>query len=111
MRFCTPFLRPACSVSAPLPGEDRPEDSAGSLVVFPSAVGALSEQPVCEALLSLPAVAGASVSVSLGLPSSGSANATPSAVVSRRQHMKDQGFSDRNLDRIEKSRALSTKAH
>ena len=64
-----------------------------------------------EALPSLPAVAGASVSASLGLPSSGSASATPSSVVSRRQCMKDHGFSDRVVDRIEKSRALSTKAH
>ena len=94
-----------------MPGEDGPEDSAGSSVVFPSAVGAPSEQSVREALPLLPTVAGASLSASLGLPSSGSASATPSTVVSRRQRMKDQGFSDRVVERIEKSRVLSTKAH
>ena len=61
--------------------------------------------------LCFPLWQGASASASLGLPSSGSASATPSTVVSRRQRMKDQGFSDRVVDRIEKSRALSTKAH
>ena len=48
----------AISVSTTLPGEDGPEDSAGSSVVSPSAVGAPSEQSVREALPLLPTVAG-----------------------------------------------------
>ena len=50
--------------------------------VSPSTVGAPSEQSVRETLPSLPAVAGASASASLGLPSTGSASVTPSTVVS-----------------------------
>ena len=91
--------------------EDGPEHSAGSSLVSPSTVGAPSEQSVREALPLLPTVAGASAPASLGLPSSGSASATFSTVVSRRQCMNDQSFSDRVVDRIEMSRALSTKAH
>ena len=91
----------AISVSTTLPGEDGPEDSARSSVVSPSAVGAPSEQSVREALPSLSIVAGASASASLGLPSSGSTSATPLTVF-RRQRMKDQGFSDRVVDRIQK---------
>ena len=81
----------AISVSTTLPEGDEPEDSAGSSVVSPSAMGAPSEQPVREALPPLSAVAGASSSASLGLPSSGSSSAAPSAVVSRRQRMKEPG--------------------
>ena len=80
-------------------------------VVSPSTVDAPSEQSVRETLPLLPTVAGASAAASLGLPSLGSASATPSTVVSRRQRMKDLAFSDRIVDRIEKSRARSMKAH
>ena len=41
----------------------------------------------------------------------GSSSVAPTAAVSRRHRMKDQGFSDRVVYMIEKLRALSTKAH
>ena len=89
-RFLPSGLR-AISVFTALPGENEPEDLAGSSV-SPSAVGAPSEQPMHEALPSLSVVTGASVSPSLGLPSSGSSGAAPSAVVSRRQRHEEPGF-------------------
>ena len=55
--------------------------------------------------------AGVSTSAALGLRTSESASVEPAAVVSREDRMRQMGFSDKVISRLNKARATSTLKH
>ena len=60
---------------------------------------------------SVPSHTGVGTSAALGSRASGSASVEPTAVVSRKDRMRQMGFSDKVISRLDKARATSTRKH
>ena len=86
-------------------------DPAGPAVVTTREVDPGAELATSQDRHTLPAASIASATTSLELRTSGSAVVESSAVVSREDRMKQMGFSEKVIDRLNKARATSTQKH
>ena len=83
-------------------------DPISSHMVSRGHLGSTVEQPDMQGVHHASPVSQATEPTAMGSRAQKSGITQPSAVVSRREQMRNQGFSDKLMDCIEKSRAVST---
>ena len=87
------------------------QDSPGPSLVAARQVDPDVELSSASVRASVPSHAGVGTSAALGSRASGSASVEPSALVSREDRMRQMGFSDKVISRLDKARASSTRKH
>ena len=87
------------------------QDSPGPSLVAARQVDPGAELSSASVRASVPSLASVGTSAALGSRASGSASVEPSAVVSREDRMRQMGFSDKVISRLDKARSASTRKH
>ena len=87
------------------------QDFPGPSLVAPCQVDPGPEFSSASVRASVPLHTGDGTSAALGSCASGSASVEPTAVVSRKDRMRQMGFSDKVISRLDKARATSTRKH